>query len=79
MNNHCFTENQNSQPETNNDEESTNRNIRVMLKKNHVNREIRSYYPKQPHTIDLIWRGDMTCRSQTANHKLKNGHSLRVV
>ena len=60
MSNHRFVhESQHSQPETNNDEESTNRNVRAILKERHKNCEIRNYYLKQLNTTNFIRSGGM--------------------
>ena len=66
MSNHCVLhERQHSKPETNNDEESTNRNIRAILKERHKNCEIRKYYLKQLQQPLLSGVGE--CETQRSN------------
>ena len=82
ISNHCvlqvLQESQNSQPETNNDEETTNCNIRAILKEQHTNCEIRNYYPKQPRTTDLFRRRDVTCRGQRWDKETTN-RNIRAI
>ena len=74
----CFTEKPEQPTETNNNEEKTHR-IREILKEKYTNREIRNYYSKQRYTNEFIRWGNVRCRGQTANHKPRNCHSLKVV
>ena len=71
--------NQNSRPQTSNNEETSNRIIRTIVKKHHIIREIPHYSTEQPHATNFIRRaGNMRYRGQTVNLH-QNCHSLRVV